>query len=200
MRVAEVPVYKFEELSDEAKETARNWWREDGLSYDWWDFTYCDFEEICQCIGIWLRDGTRGKQVYFEIGRPGEYVVFAGSWSFKEHSLEALDAYAPKDDELRSIAARLDEAQRQNGNALSATVSIAHNGARGSSIDVDVSRDNDEDIVGDADSDVRRSMEDLADWLMEALKNEEEYLLSDEAVDEVICANEYEFTACGEIF
>src|SRR3990167_4169582 len=35
-------VYLFDELSDKAKETARNWWHEHALDYDWWDSTYDD--------------------------------------------------------------------------------------------------------------------------------------------------------------
>lgn len=34
MKIVEMQVYQFHELSDEAKETARAWWRE-GWEYTW---------------------------------------------------------------------------------------------------------------------------------------------------------------------
>lgn len=38
-------VYKFEELSDQAKEKARDWWRQ-SLGYDeWWDGVYEDADQ-----------------------------------------------------------------------------------------------------------------------------------------------------------
>lgn len=46
MRTVETKVYQFDELSDVAKETARNWYREGALDYDWWDTTYEDAETI----------------------------------------------------------------------------------------------------------------------------------------------------------
>lgn len=37
-------VYQFDELSERAKERARDWWRDGGLDYEWWDSTYEDAE------------------------------------------------------------------------------------------------------------------------------------------------------------
>lgn len=39
-------VYEYNELSDKAKEKARNWYREGALDYDWWDSTYEDAANI----------------------------------------------------------------------------------------------------------------------------------------------------------
>ena len=44
MKTVKVNVYKFSELSEQAKEKARNWWREGGLNYEWWDYFYYDAE------------------------------------------------------------------------------------------------------------------------------------------------------------
>lgn len=37
-------VYLFDELSEKAKDRARDWWREGALDYDWWESTYEDAE------------------------------------------------------------------------------------------------------------------------------------------------------------
>lgn len=39
-------LYQFDELSDAAKEKARDWYREGVFDYDWWDFFYEDAENI----------------------------------------------------------------------------------------------------------------------------------------------------------
>lgn len=39
-------VYTFDELSDRAKERAREWYREGALDYEWWEFVCEDSKEI----------------------------------------------------------------------------------------------------------------------------------------------------------
>ena len=46
MRTATVNVFEFNELSDKAKEVARNWYREATAGEDWWDSVYEDASEI----------------------------------------------------------------------------------------------------------------------------------------------------------
>ena len=46
MRVKETKLYKFEELSEDSKEKAMEWWREGGLDYEWWDCVVDDAKEI----------------------------------------------------------------------------------------------------------------------------------------------------------
>jgi hypothetical protein len=41
-----VTSYKYSELSDKAKEVARDWFREGALDYQWWDFVYDDAAQI----------------------------------------------------------------------------------------------------------------------------------------------------------
>ena len=43
-------VYLFPELSDAAKEKARNWYRDLGPHDDWWDAVYEDFERVCEIL------------------------------------------------------------------------------------------------------------------------------------------------------
>ena len=53
--VIETTVYKFDELSDEAKQKARDWWREASASDNdnyFAEHVTEDFREICQRIGI----------------------------------------------------------------------------------------------------------------------------------------------------
>ena len=45
-RVTITEVYQFNELSDRAKERAREWYREGALDYDWWENVYEDAERV----------------------------------------------------------------------------------------------------------------------------------------------------------
>lgn len=45
-RKIEISLYKFNELSDRAKEKARDWYRQGALDYEWWDSTYEDAKNI----------------------------------------------------------------------------------------------------------------------------------------------------------
>src|SRR3546814_12894488 len=44
--VIETTVFTFDELTDAAKERAREWYRISNLDYEWWDCTYDDFSTI----------------------------------------------------------------------------------------------------------------------------------------------------------
>ena len=45
-REIKTTVYTFDELSDDAKETAREWYRNGALNYDWWNCTYEDAANV----------------------------------------------------------------------------------------------------------------------------------------------------------
>ncbi len=67
--IIETTVYRLDELSDAAKEKARDWYRQTGFDHDWFEFVYDDFERICAIIGVDLKivpvrlygGGTRRK-------------------------------------------------------------------------------------------------------------------------------------------
>src|ERR1700687_4493128 len=46
MREIMTKLYRFDELTDAAKEKARDWYREDVLDYDWYDYIYEDAKTI----------------------------------------------------------------------------------------------------------------------------------------------------------
>ena len=74
--IIETTVYAIDELSDEAKEKARCWYRQEGLFDEWYDFVYEDFGRICEILGVTLATspvklmggGTREKPRIFHSG------------------------------------------------------------------------------------------------------------------------------------
>ena len=65
------------------------------------------------------------------------------------------------------------------------------------SVDVEDSENKYRDL-GDAEVEVRQLMRDFADWIYGRLNDEYDYQTGDEAVEESIRANEYEFYQSGE--
>ena len=66
--IIETTVYQIGELSDEAREKAREWYRQGGFDYDWWEFVYDDFERICTMLVVELH--TRPVRLYDGDGNP----------------------------------------------------------------------------------------------------------------------------------
>ena len=59
MRTATVELYQFNELSDEAKERAREWWREN-LDYPWWSDAEASIRAFCDHFGVRVKDYSIG--------------------------------------------------------------------------------------------------------------------------------------------
>lgn len=196
MRIVETKVYKYEELSDSAKERAREWYMEDGLGYDWWDNCYEDFCRVAEILGIEIsyRQG-RGAEIYFTgFYCQGSGSSFVGTYRYAKGAVGKIKEYAPKDEELHRIAYGLQAVQRQHFYRLEAKIS-SH---RDYMITVEVyDRDDHWKNIGDAEDEVRDLMNDFNDWMFKRLQDEYEYLTSDEVVEESIIANEYEFDEDG---
>ena len=56
MKKQTIEVYEFSELGKEAKEKARDNFRQSCLDYDWWDFIYEGIIEKAEEYGITLED------------------------------------------------------------------------------------------------------------------------------------------------
>lgn len=46
MRTVQTKIYEFAELSETARERARNWYRQTGISCEWWDGIFEDAERV----------------------------------------------------------------------------------------------------------------------------------------------------------
>lgn len=211
LQVTEKTVYSFDELSDDAKETARTWWR-DSEAQDWNDseFVIDDAKRVAAILGIefststvnLMGGGTRQKPCVYWSGfwSQGDGACFEGSYSYAKGSRKAIREYAPQDKTLHAIADSLAEVQKRNFYQLAAYMKhrgfYYHSGCM--VVDVEDSRDSYRDI-GDAEETVKQAMRDFADWIYDQLESAYEYSMSDDNVDEAIRANEYEFDDSGNI-
>lgn len=204
MRIAEKTLYKYEELSDRAKQRARECCLEDGLDPSWWEYLYEDFARVAEILGISLSEKPvplmNGKcryepEIYFSgFYHQGSGSSFCGTYGYAKGAVDKIKKYAPQDEELHRIAQGLQDVQRRHFYRLTADITSA----RDHYIRVEVGdSENPYRDIGGAEDDVRGLMNDFNGWMFKCLQDEYEYLTSDEAVEESIVANEYEFDEYG---
>lgn len=166
-RKVESTVYKFEELSDRAKERARDWYRQGALDYEWWDSVYEDAKRIG--LKITGFDVSRGADAE---GKFEDTAVDVANAILKEHGKET-ETYKDARDFLK------DWEKKEKAY-------------------YDADEDN-EDFEGSEEGEEleKEFLNTLLQDYAQILQKEEEYLMSNEVVDESIIANEYEFSEDG---
>ena len=119
--VIERVVYSFDELTDDAKKTARQEWVDQNRDYpyeDWWQFD--DFVTCASLLGIEIDCEDRTNpysvhnikwakpKIYFSgFSSQGDGASFVGHYRSKPDALAAIIAHAPTDETLRDFAERL---------------------------------------------------------------------------------------------
>lgn len=210
MRVVETNVFQYDELDDRAKERARDWYSrhvfEDSCD---WEFVYEDAANVAEILGIDLRQrrvqlmggGHRYEpSIYFSgFWSQGDGACFEGTHRYAKGATKKIREYAPQDKELHSIADELQAVQKRHFYKLVASMSHTGHYCHSGCMSVEVYHIDDEyRDIGDAEDDIRQLMRDFADWIYDRLESEYDYQTSDEAVEEAIRANEYEFDENGE--
>ena len=210
--IIETTVYRFDELSDAAREKARAWYREGGLDYDWYDTVYEDFQRIAEILGLNLKTrtvrlmggGTRQEPCIWFRGfwSQGDGACFETFYAYRKGAPRLIREYAPQDTELHRIADALQAVQRRNFYQLRAEATHRGHYYHEYCMAISVERDSLswQDLTADAEEVVIEALRDLARWLYRQLEREYDYLSSDEVVDEAIIANGYTFTEAGRRF
>lgn len=197
-------VYKFDELSDRAKERAREWYREGALDYEWWACCYDTIETLGNLLGIsfdtksvpLMNGSTRqDPRIYFTLDHGGG-VSINGHYSYRKGSVEAVRQEFGDTEPVR-IAQALQKAQARGFYKFTANL-------RGTGRDEDTRIEVDHENMGyeigplhRAAEDIRDTLGDFVHWAYKLLDGEWEYINSDEYVDENIRINEYEFDEEG---
>lgn len=170
MRIIETKAYLFDELTDKAKEKARDWYREGALDYEWWDCTYEDAKNVGMEIQEF--DLDRGAYVKARFMASAEETAHKIETEHGETCETFKDAknYLKERDELVNSAPRTSDGELENEYEL-------------------------DQKLDDLDVEFLKTLQE--DYRI-LLQHEMEYLLSDESVDETIRINEYEFTEGGK--
>lgn len=202
-----VTLYHYSELNDRAKAKARDKERESALDYEWWDSVYEDFIEICDCLGIELKDRGNGEKAIWFSGfcSQGDGACFEGVFRGNPDAVQAIKVYAPQDEVLHRIAQDLvdDVVVPYSGNL---SVRINHSGRyyhAYSMIFEDAvveTSEGDEEVMAESHEEiVRESLRDLAKWLYKTLNDQYDYLMSDECIATSLSENGVLFFESGRV-
>lgn len=205
-------VYQFDELSDRAKDTARQWYREASQDDNYFaENVIEDAAQIADQLGINLRQttvklmggGTRQEPTIYWSGfsSQGDGACFEGTYYYAKASKRKIREYAPLDTELHAIADGLAEVQRKYWYQLQASVKhrghYQHEMCTEIDVDADQVGDRYQDVSKEDAETVRELLRDFMRWIYRSLEKEYDYQNSDEVVDETIRANEYTFDEDG---
>ena len=209
MRTETNEIFTYDELSDEAKERARDWWR----SLDAYDFdpssVMDDAINAARILGIEISThavklyggGTRQEPNirWSGFGSRGAGACFEGYYSYAKGAAKRIREFAPTDTALHAIADELQRVQRGAFYRLSA--SVTHSGRHyheyGMRIDVEDNADQYRDLPEGAEDGIREALLGFMRWIYRRLEDEYEFALSDENVEECIRINGYEFDEHG---
>lgn len=192
MRTVQVNIYQFSELSDKAKERARDWYRE-GMAGETFLLEYVvdEFHDtLMPTLGF---DLDKCKTSYEISYSQSDGASFTGNWyahKVDPKKVAALKSDWPQDTEVHKFCdtvLALAALENASGSCESGRYHF---------IRADFSADCDDD--SEHVEAFRELCRDIAHWLYVRLRNEYEYQTSNEAVDESIEANEYEFTVDGK--
>lgn len=175
MRTIEVKLYQFEELSNEAKENAIEENRTMNVEHDWWDW----FDEGMNEIGI----KVNSFDVYY--GNIG--ITIDDS---EQTAIKAIEKY-PKENEVFKISKQF----IADRDALVKRLGEGNN-IDGYSVKEEFINEYDEEIEHLEEQYRREIAKEIITWLRE----DYEYLQTDEAIAETLIANDYEFTEGGTIY
>lgn len=209
MHTLTINAYKFDELSDRAKEKARAWWR-NGFDDFCYDYIYDDADQVAKILGFdicqtrkTLMDGTvRYDPTIWWSGfsSQGDGACFEGSYAWKSGCQKEIRKYAPQDERLHRIADALQQMQQPYFYKL--TGSIQHRGRYYHERSMTCSLEHpdygwysERRLPEDDFADI---CADFAMWIYRQLEKEYEWQMSDECVDELLRINEYNFDENGD--
>lgn len=197
MEVRKIEVYNYDELSEDAQEKARNWYREGDNDF-WSEYTIKDAKTIGALMGIDI-----DKIYYSGFWSQGDGACFEGRYSYKAGSVKAVKEYAPLDEELHRIAEGLREVQRRHFYHLEARVKHSGHYYHEMCTEIEVYDERDqysERATNEAEEGITEFLRDFMRWIYKSLEADYEAENSDETVAENIRANKYTFTEDGNRF
>ncbi|MDD5056585.1 MAG: hypothetical protein PHQ60_02330 [Sideroxydans sp.] len=214
MRTLCKPVFNFSELSEAAKEKARAWYRETSASDQWYESVYEDVANIADILGIDIRNrkvsyrnGTTsydGINIGFSgFSSQGDGAHFEGRYSYVRGAAKEIREYPSQDADLHRIADELQAIQRKNFYGI--TANVKHSGhyqhENCTNIEVEITDDrhgNQRYVSIEVHEQVEEVLRNFMRWIYRSLEKEYDFFVSNEAVDENIAMNGYEFSSNGD--
>lgn len=205
MRTEQIQIFKYDELSDAAKAKAREWWRELSRHDDFWsECAINEAKEQGEAMGLEI------EKVYFSgFWSQGDGACFAGSWNAANVKAELVaDGWgeSPATVQIKRIAAEFAEfakAWPESSFSVKHRGHYSHENCTDFSVSLGDDADNNETLTPEAwsaaECEIIATAKAFMRWIYRQLEAAHGDYYSDAQVEESILANEYEFTACGEI-
>lgn len=204
-----------EELRELAITRAIEKHRYDGAQYDdWWECAYDWFVDVGKALGIEFLISHSGNALRLEIYFDQYFnVTFTGAWEFNDMARLLIRAECPKDPVLHDIADSLHETAMEFMNKWGALEALMVNSASGyysmgvsvthrqdisdAAIHCGINPDNIPDDFDDKwyaacsalENDVLDAAKKFSKWMGRVLRDESEWLSSDECVRDWVEAN-----------
>jgi hypothetical protein len=204
MRIVETKVYTFGELSEAAKEKARQWWRD---IPDTWEPNFEAAETAAKLLGITfdqrnikLMSGNYRQEsdiLYSGFYSQGDGLSFNGRYEYAQGCVYKIADEFPKDATLQRIADDLASLQRQYFYGLTAKIEQRGRYVHKYTMNAEVYDRHGEDANEKTHDEILELMRDFADWIYDGLREDYEWQQADEQVDETLILNEYEFLEDG---
>lgn len=157
MKTKTINIYSFSELSDDAKENARQWWR-NGIDFAWGGESLDSIKKFCEVFNLTLKDWSVGPY------SSPDYTTDATNANFRGKKLNQFTRDA-----------------MPTGYCLDCDLYVTF---------YDTFKK-----TGDA----KQAFEDALYQAFKSWRDDMEYQLSDESVDEMLSINGYEFDESGDI-
>ena len=223
-RVIKKTVYTFDELSESAKDKARQWIRDCNTEDNSWsEFVIEDAARMAEFMGldvcqqrVTLMNGSSRYEpsIYWSgFWSQGDGACFEGSWDASKVDAKGLKDEAPEDSELHRIVDGFAEIANEYPEG---SFRVRHTGhyhhSHSTSFDVGLPNAQEDELeygspefkllqvkLGKDEDTLIELARDFMDWIYKQLNKEWDYQNSDEQIDETIKANEYEFSEDGSI-
>jgi len=196
MRTIETNIYKYNQLSNKAKQKARDWYlsgdRDNGS-----EFVIDDAKEIASIIGIEI------DNIYYTgFSNQGDGASFTGYYKYVKGGLKALKKHAAIDKELHRIGQELQDIQKSNFYGLSCKIEHRGNYYHENTMRIDSIDSNiplSDEAYNEAENNISKALKDFARWIYSNLEKENDYNNLESTIEENIIYNDYEFTPEGKI-
>jgi hypothetical protein len=199
-----INLYTFNELSNSAKERARQWWREASSDDTFWsECVIDDAKEQGRNMGLDI------DKVYFRgFWSQGDGACYVGSWNANRVKVgETAKGWgdSPATKEIRRIASEFEQfAQKwpESSFTVEHRGHYSHENCTSFSVSLGEEADNNEEITPEqwreAHDWIVNISRDYMRWIYKQLEKEYEYQNSDEVIDELLESNNYTFTVEGK--
>lgn len=202
-------VFQFDELSEEAKKRAIEWYRES--NYEFWDAS-CTIDNVispaAEILGISFDDrpaklmngSTRYEPaIFYSIGHcQGDGASFEGAYRYAKGALKAIKKEFPEDKELHRIAKSLQDIQKNHFYGLRVSVSTSGRYSHEYSMHCSVENAHNEwQNLDSVENEILETLRDFARWIFTQLWDDLESQNEEDSVIDSIRANEYEFLESG---